>query len=301
MPSLLYSKSGKNQVKFLRLKVTGLIWLSLVFFLLLEPNLRDKVTFAVTYFDRPKVSSDYQVTQPSNNLTQIPANPAPQQKSRAPEPSTLILFLSGIGGIIIRFARKSFDRFKRYSDLLLSILGLTVTSPILIFSASLIKFSSRGPIIYKQNRVGKYGEIFKIYKLRTMRLDAEKGTGAVWARENDPRITSVGRVLRKAHIDEIPQLFNVIKGEMSIVGPRPERPEMVRDFKTLIYDYEKRLQVKPGITGLAQVWHKYDETIEDVKKKIKYDILYIRKMCLLVDLRILANTCVVVLTGRGAR
>ena len=134
-----------------------------------------------------------------------------------------------------------------------------------------------------------------------MRIDAEEETGAVWAKENDPRITSVGRLLRKTHIDEFPQLLNVLKGQMSIVGPRPERPEIVYDLKTVIRDYEKRLLVKPGITGLAQVWHKYDETIEDVKKKIKYDFLYIRRMCLLVDLRIMANTVVVVLTGRGAR
>lgn len=172
--------------------------------------------------------------------------------------------------------------------------------PILAFAAFLIKLSSKGPIVYRQNRVGQNGDIFEIYKLRTMRIDAEKFSGAVWASENDPRITTAGRILRKTHIDEIPQLINVIRGEMSIVGPRPERPEMVRDFKTLICDYEKRLKVKPGITGIAQVWHKYDETIDDVKKKIKYDLLYIRKMCLWVDVRILMQTCVSVVTGRGA-
>ena len=134
-----------------------------------------------------------------------------------------------------------------------------------------------------------------------MFLDAEKNTGAVWAQENDPRITPVGRILRKTHIDEIPQLLNVITGEMSIVGPRPERPEIVKDLKALIHDYENRLSVKPGITGLAQVKHKYDETIEDVKKKIKYDLLYIRKMCWLVEMRIIAQTFIVALTGKGAR
>jgi lipopolysaccharide/colanic/teichoic acid biosynthesis glycosyltransferase len=164
-----------------------------------------------------------------------------------------------------------------------------------------IKLSSKGPVVYTQERVGKRGRIFKIYKLRTMVVDAEKGTGAVWAKRNDPRITKIGRILRKSRVDEIPQLLNVIKGEMSIVGPRPERPEMVRDFKVLIQDYEKRLQIEPGITGLAQIWNRYDETIEDVKKKVKYDLLYIRKMCLLADLDILAQTFVVVLTGRGAK
>ncbi|MCX5704134.1 MAG: sugar transferase, partial [Candidatus Omnitrophica bacterium] len=145
--------------------------------------------------------------------------------------------------------RKSFDKFKRISDIALSILGLTVVSPILLFTAILIKLNSQGPVLYKQNRVGKNGKIFRIYKLRTMRIDAEKNTGAVWAKLNDPRITAVGRVLRKTHIDEIPQLLNVLKGEMSIVGPRPERPEIVTDLKTIIRDYEKRLQITPGITG----------------------------------------------------
>jgi lipopolysaccharide/colanic/teichoic acid biosynthesis glycosyltransferase len=297
-----YKKQGKFLNLTLNLSLIVFILLALIF--LLEPSFRDKPTFAISYFDNPKVS--YEVPRlPSSPVAQsdpVTQNePVSQQKSHAPEPATLFLFLSGLGGLIVRYARRSFDRFKRYSDLCLSILGLTVTSPLLLFAAILIKLNSKGPIIYKQDRVGKFGEIFQIYKLRTMRVDAEKGIGAVWARENDPRITSVGRVLRKAHIDEIPQLFNVLKGEMSIVGPRPERPELVRDLKEFIHDYEKRLQVTPGITGFAQVWHKYDETVKDVKKKIKYDLLYIRRMCLLVDLRILAQTIVVVLTGRGAR
>ncbi|OGX15219.1 MAG: hypothetical protein A2166_00315 [Omnitrophica WOR_2 bacterium RBG_13_41_10] len=275
-----------------------LVTLSLL--LCLGPVLDQHISFAVTYFDHPQVGSGDSVTQlPSSPVIQN--EPVSQQKAQAPEPSTLILVLGGIGSIIVRFARKSFDKFKRATDVALSIFGLVIVSPILAFAAAMIKLNSRGPLLYKQKRVGKEDEVFEIYKLRTMRVDAEKDTGAVWAKENDPRITSVGRILRKAHIDEIPQLINVLKGDMSIVGPRPERPEMVRDFKTLIYDYEKRLQIKPGITGLAQVYHKYDETIEDVKKKIKYDILYIKKMCLLVDLRIMARTFTAVLTGRGAR
>lgn len=234
-------------------------------------------------------------------LSSIGSASSTQQKSFAPEPSTLFLAISGMGGILVRFARKSFDKFKRLTDIWTAIFGLLVGLPLLIFSAIVIKLTSRGPVIYRQSRVGKDGNIFQIYKLRTMRIDAEKDTGAVWARKNDPRITFIGRFLRKTHIDEIPQLINVLKGEMSIVGPRPERPELAMNLKTKICDYEKRLKVKPGITGLAQVWHKYDETIKDVKKKLKYDILYIRKMCLLVDLRILARTFVVVLSGKGAR
>lgn len=292
--------SSKNQDKFKTIKKAGIVLVFLVSFFLLEPSLKERLSFAITYFESHSDISE-PVNVNSSYLTEPNTLPAIPEKSHAPEPTTLFLILGGVGGIIVRFARKSFDRFKRLSDVFLSVLGLTIASPILIFSAIMIKLNSRGPVLYKQDRVGKNADTFKIYKLRTMRLDAEKGIGAVWAKENDPRITSVGRVLRKAHIDEIPQLINVLKGEMSIVGPRPERPEMVRDLKTLIHDYEKRLQIKPGITGLAQVWHKYDETIEDVKKKIKYDLLYIRRMCLLVDLRILAQTLVVVVTGRGAR
>lgn len=265
---------------------------------LLEPVCRDKLSFAVTYFDNSKVS--YENVETNYEIEPI-ATPPAKEKSRAPEPSTLFLIISGIGAFVVRFARKSFERFKRLSDIVLSLLGLAFAVPLLAFAAILIKLTSDGPIIYKQNRLGKKGKTFRIYKLRTMCADAEKQSGAVWAQENDTRITSAGRLLRKTHIDEIPQLINVLKGEMSIVGPRPERPEMIRDLRVLIGDYEKRLQVKPGITGLAQVWHKYDETIEDVKKKIKYDLLYIRSMCLMVDLRILARTFVVVLTGKGAR
>lgn len=265
-------------------------------FLLAEPVFSNRVTFAVNYFDNSKILGEY-----TNRRANIKTPSKPIQKSHAPEPTTLLLFLGGIGGMIVRYAQKSFAKFKRVMDYFLAILGLTISSPLLMVSAILIKMNSPGPAVYKQNRVGKDGKIFKIYKLRTMRVDAEKFTGAVWARKNDPRITIIGKILRKTHIDEIPQLINVLKGEMSIVGPRPERPEMVRDLKKLIRDYELRLLVKPGITGLAQVSNKYDETIADVKKKIKYDILYIKKMCWLIEMRILARTFVVALTGKGAR
>jgi len=289
----------RNQAKFhiLRVIMGGLFCFALL--LLLEPISRDKVTFAISYLDRPQVS--YEHDSQISYFEELQTKPATPQKSHAPEPGTMFLILSGLGGMIIRFAQKSFEKFKRISDLFLSVLGLTIASPILILAAIMIKLTSKGPVIYKQDRIGKNSQIFKIYKLRTMALDAERQTGAVWARENDPRITPIGRILRKAHIDEIPQLFNVLKGEMSIVGPRPERPEMVRDLKKLITDYEKRLKVLPGITGLAQVYHKYDETIADVRKKIKYDLLYIKRMCWLVEIRILAQTFVVALTGKGAR
>lgn len=279
-------------------KTIILFVVSLVCLFLLEPNFRNKSSFAVTYVDNVNLTTQQ---SKSNNLEKLASPSATRQKAHAAEPSTFLIFISGLGGLIVRYARKSFNRFKRYSDFILSVLGLTVTSPILIFAAIFIKLTSKGPVIYTQNRVGRKGRIFKIYKLRTMGINAEKGTGAVWAKVNDPRVTPIGRILRKTHIDEIPQLFNVIRGEMSIVGPRPERPEMVRDLRELIRDYEQRLSVTPGITGLAQVLHKYDENIEDVKKKIKYDILYIKKMCLWVDFRIMARTCTVMLMGKGAR
>ena len=268
--------------------------------LLIEPSIRHKLTFAITSFDNPKIAGESLPASRQSQIEKIQTHPKPE-KSHAPEPGTLFFFISGLGGIIVRFARRRFEEFKRVCDILISVVGMVVAAPVLFTAGLLIRLSSSGPIVYRQNRVGKNGKIFKIYKLRTMRIDAEKGTGAVWAKKNDPRITPVGRFLRKAHIDEIPQLLNVLNGEMSIVGPRPERPELVRDLKEVISDYEKRLLVKPGITGLAQVWHKYDESIKDVKKKIKYDCLYIKKMCLLVDLRILARTCLVVVTGKGAR
>ncbi len=286
----------KKQVKFIptSTKIGTYVIVFSLFLLLLSVNL----SFAITNFNNPKVNKEDINT---NFLDKESPSTAPLQKSHAPEPNTLMLILSGLTGMMVRFAQKSFEKFKRASDLFLATLGLLIASPVLILAGIFIKLTSQGAIIYKQSRVGKNGKIFWIYKLRTMIADAEKETGAIWAKENDPRITTIGNILRKTHIDEIPQLLNVLKGEMSIVGPRPERPEMVRDLKRLILDYEKRLQVKPGITGLAQVWHKYDETIEDVKKKIKYDLLYIKKMCLWVDLRVMAKTFLVVLTGTGAR
>ncbi len=263
-----------------------------------EPVFSIKNIFAVTYVEHPSIVEDSSLN--SGYSAQEPNQRTPN-KARAPEPSSMFLLLSGLTGMLVRFARKSYERFKRLADIILAFVAAVFALPVMAFAALLIKLTSSGPFIYRQDRVGKGGQIFRIYKLRTMYVNAEKGTGAVWARKNDPRITPVGKLLRKTHIDEVPQLINVLKGEMSIVGPRPERPELVRELKTLIVDYEKRLSVKPGITGLAQVWHKYDETLEDVKKKIKIDLLYIKRMCLAADLRIMAGTVLVMLTGKGAR
>ncbi len=225
----------------------------------------------------------------------------PEPRAMTPEPSSLALISTGIAGWLIRFARKRFNEFKRFFDTAVAATGLVIASPVIGATAILIKIVSPGPVFFKQERMGCRGKVFDIYKMRTMKIDAEKETGAIWAQENDPRLIKFGKIIRKAHIDEIPQLFNVLKGEMSIVGPRPERPVFVKGLAEEIRDYRKRLKVKPGITGLAQVWHKYDETIQDVKKKIKYDLLYIKRMCLMTDIRILLRTILVVALGRGAR
>ena len=222
-------------------------------------------------------------------------------KAKAPEPSSLVLFGSGFLGMLISFIRRAYIMAKRVFDIAVSLVAILFLSPLFLITALVIKCTSRGPVIFTQIRVGKNGEHFRMYKFRTMRVDAEKMSGPVWASENDPRLIPIGRFLRKAHIDEIPQFFNVLKGEMSFIGPRPERPIFVDKFKREIFDYEKRLQIKPGITGMAQVWHRYDETIADVRKKIKYDILYIKRLCLWTDFIICLRTVRVVLTGEGAR
>jgi len=189
----------------------------------------------------------------------------------------------------------------KYSlDTLFAIAMFIVCLPVLAICIILVKLTSKGPVFFKQRRVGQDGRFFEILKLRTMRVDAEADTGPVWARENDPRVTKIGRILRKTHLDELPQLINVIRGDMSLVGPRPERPVFVSHFRGRFRQYDKRISVRPGITGLAQVCYKYDETHDDVRKKLAYDLLYLRKMCMLLDMSIIFLTlgCI---TGKGAK
>ena len=213
----------------------------------------------------------------------------------------VVLGAGGLVGTLAAAIRRQYAIIKRGLDIVAASAGLVFMAPFLAILVLLIRATSRGPAIFTQERVGKNGLIFRMYKLRTMYLDAEKGTGPVWAREDDPRVTPMGRLLRLTHLDEVPQLVNVLKGEMNLIGPRPERPELVARLSRQIPDYTKRLAVAPGITGLAQVWSKYDETIEDVRRKVKYDLLYIRQMCLTADLAILMRTVFVVATGQGAR
>ena len=190
-------------------------------------------------------------------------------------------------------------KLKRISDITISLLILIVTLPLDILVSILIKFDSPGPVLFKQDRIGMNNKIFKIYKFRSMFKDAEKHTGPVWSRKDDPRVTRVGRILRKLRIDEIPQFYNVLKGEMSLVGPRPERPYFVDMLAEQLPYYRRRLKVRPGITGWAQVKHKYDESIEDVKVKLRYDLFYIENMSFRMDIKILARTILVVIFGKG--
>ena len=190
---------------------------------------------------------------------------------------------------------------KRVVDAAAAAVGIVIMAPVMALIALAVKLDSRGPILYNQQRVGRFGDLFTMYKFRTMRVDAE-ATGPVWAaRENDPRMTRLGTFLRRTHLDELPQIFNVLKGDMSLVGPRPERLCFVEQLDREVPRYDERLLIKPGMTGLAQVHYRYDQTIADVKRKLRFDLLYVKRMCLMLDARILAWTFIVVMTGRGIK
>ncbi|MFW5960469.1 MAG: sugar transferase, partial [Chitinivibrionales bacterium] len=191
-------------------------------------------------------------------------------------------------------------QIKRLTDIMVSFSILTAGLPFWILLAIAIKTTSKGPAIYKQERVGKNWKPFVMMKFRSMYEDAETRAGPQWATENDPRITPLGRFLRKTRLDEIPQFINVLKGDMSLVGPRPERKYFIQALKKEIPWYVRRIKMKPGITGWAQVKHKYDETIEDVRQKVLYDLYYFENMSLLLDLKIIIRTIMVVFTGKGA-
>lgn len=189
---------------------------------------------------------------------------------------------------------------KRAVDLTAASLGLVLAGPAMAVVALLIRLDSRGPALFRQERVGEGERAFVLYKFRSMCADAEVETGPVWATENDPRITRVGRWLRKLRLDELPQLWNVLRGDMSFVGPRPERPHFVEQLKEQVPYYSQRHAVKPGVTGWAQVRHAYGNTVADAVEKLQYDLYYIKNMSLALDLMVLLRTVKVVLLGRGA-
>lgn len=192
---------------------------------------------------------------------------------------------------------KLFEACQRTVDIVLSLIGCIVGIPFIIIFGLLIKIEDGGPITYKQERLGRYGKEFYVYKLRSMRTDAEK-FGAQWAEKDDPRVTKVGKFIRKTRIDEIPQLWNILKGDMGIIGPRPERSFFVKEFEEKYDHFVYRLAVKPGLTGWAQVNGGYEM---DPGEKLVYDLEYIRNRSLLFDIKIILKTVAVLLTGDGAR
>jgi sugar transferase (PEP-CTERM system associated) len=202
---------------------------------------------------------------------------------------------------------EGFDRsflqavFKRMVDIVLSLWLLIVFMPLLLLTALLIKLDSAGPVFFTQERVGEKRKIFKINKFRSMTSNAESKSGPVWAQTNDDRVTRIGRFIRPSRIDELPQLWNVLKGDMSIVGPRPEREFFVNQLSEIIPYYIERFTVKPGITGWAQVNYPYGASVEDAVAKLNYDLFYIKNASLIMDLMILMRTVKIVLSGKGAR
>lgn len=218
--------------------------------------------------------------------------------------------------------------WKRTKDIAISVLGLVLFSPIMLIAAALVKMTSPGPVFYRQERIGinrrcgerrarggaldldrrgrdrrvlvNFGRPFTIYKFRTMVMDAERGAPPMWARDNDPRITPVGRLLRRSRIDELPQFINVLRGDMSIVGPRPERAYFIGRIEKELPDFHLRLRTKPGITGLAQVQLGYTNTDEGLRQKLHLDLEYIHALGFWTDFKILLRTVFVVLTGKGA-
>jgi sugar transferase (PEP-CTERM system associated) len=200
------------------------------------------------------------------------------------------------------FRRSSMkDISKRAFDIVVSALLLVLTLPVFVLTALLIWLESGGPVLYRQERVGEHGRVFEVLKFRSMRQDAERDGVPQWAQKRDTRVTRVGRVIRLLRIDELPQIFNVLKGDMSFVGPRPERPYFVNELTKKIAYYPARHTVKPGITGWAQIRYPYGATVEDAVQKLQYDLYYVKNHTLFLDLIILLQTAQVVLFGKGAR
>jgi sugar transferase (PEP-CTERM system associated) len=197
-------------------------------------------------------------------------------------------------------ARRLTRLAKRGLDLLLSGVGMIVAAPLMALTALAVRLDSDGPVLYAQERVGEKGRVFTLYKFRSMRVDAESGT-PVWARDQDDRVTRVGRFIRLTRLDELPQLWNVLRGDMSFVGPRPERPFFVEQLAVAIPFYRQRHAVKPGVTGWAQIKYQSGSSIEDAREKLRYDLYYIKQMSIVFDITIVFDTVKVILFGKGAK
>jgi lipopolysaccharide/colanic/teichoic acid biosynthesis glycosyltransferase len=205
-------------------------------------------------------------------------------------------FVSGVADS----ARPITEDMRRLRDIAGSLLLLVLTLPVMLVAACLIKFESPGPVLYRQERVGLFGQVFTLLKFRSMRVDAE-ADGPCWAAKRDHRVTRIGKFIRACRIDELPQLVNVLRGEMSLVGPRPERPYFTEKLTPFIPGYHQRTRILPGITGLAQVSYRYGASVEDARAKHTYDVYYLRNQTMLLDLRIMLATVWVVLCRIGAR
>jgi sugar transferase (PEP-CTERM system associated) len=198
-------------------------------------------------------------------------------------------------------ARKLTRAAKRGVDMVLAIAGMVLAAPLMALTAIAVRLDTPGPVVYAQERVGEHGRTFMVYKFRSMLADAERGGTPIWARDKDDRVTRVGRIIRLTRLDEIPQLWNVLRGDMSFVGPRPERPFFVEQLAEAIPFYRQRHAVKPGVTGWAQVRYRYGASIEDAREKLRYDLYYIKHMSIIFDLTIVFDTVKVILLRKGAQ
>jgi len=199
------------------------------------------------------------------------------------------------------FRLSCFLAVKRLTDIIVAIALIALFSPLFVLIAILVRCSSYGPIIYTQNRLTEGGRIFKMLKFRTMRFEAEEASGPVWAAKCDPRVTPIGRFLRVSRLDELPQLVNVLRGEMSLIGPRPERPEIAAQLRRELPFFDRRMAVKGGITGLAQVSAGYASNLQTYREKLHLDLQYVKNRSIVLDIMIAIRTVVVVVTGYGAR